>query len=123
MPGAGDQGIQHPCCPGRARPDRNIGLGKFRGAQPKSAYPQGRRLAALFAAAMKEPTSPYEVGDQIRRIIESGSWQLRDPAGNAPNAFKWRPRTSDEHWISLHAGSDSDWAAAVKRELGLDLAL
>ena len=98
-------------------------LGKFRGAQPQTAYPQGRRLAALLAAVLKQPTSPYEVGEQIRQIIESGSWQLRYPAGNALNVFKWRARTSDEDWISLHAGSDSEWAAAVKRGLGLDVAL
>lgn len=99
-------------------------LGKYQGARPKTAYPQARRLGALFAAAMKQPTSPYEVGEQIRRIIESDSWQLRYPVGpHAPNVFKWRARTSDEDWVSLLAGSDSDWAAAVKRELGLDVAL
>jgi hypothetical protein len=26
-------------------------------------------------------------------------------------------------WVSLFSGGDSEWAAAVKRELGLDLAL
>lgn len=34
--------------------------------QPKSTYPQGRRLAALFAAFLKQPTSPFVVGEQIR---------------------------------------------------------
>jgi hypothetical protein len=32
-------------------------------------------------------------------------------------------KTSDEDWVSLIAGSDGEWAAAVKLELGFDLAL
>jgi NAD(P)-dependent dehydrogenase (short-subunit alcohol dehydrogenase family) len=92
--------------------------------QSKSAYPQGRRLGALFAAVLRQPTSPYVVGEQIGRIVESDSWQLRYPAGpQAPKIFKWRAKTSDEDWVSLIAGTDDEWAAAVKRELGLDLAL
>ncbi len=98
--------------------------GKISPGQPKTAYPQGRRLAALFAASMKQPTSPYVVADQIRQIVEGDSWRLRYPVGpHAPNVFKWRAKTSDEKWVSLFGGSDSEWAAAVKRELGLDLAL
>jgi hypothetical protein len=81
-------------------------------------------LAALFAAFMKEPTSPYAVSEQIRQIVESDSWQLRYPIGpHAPKVFKWRSKTSDEDWVSLFGGGDAEWAAAVKRELGLDLAL
>jgi NAD(P)-dependent dehydrogenase (short-subunit alcohol dehydrogenase family) len=92
--------------------------------RPKTAYPQFRRLAALFAAFMKQPTSPYIVGEQIRQIVESDSWLLRYPVGpSAANVLKWRAKTSDEDWVSLIAGSDAEWAAAVKRELGLDLEL
>jgi hypothetical protein len=35
----------------------------------------------------------------------------------------WRGRTRDEDWVDLLASTDGEWAAAVKRELGLDLAL
>ena len=92
--------------------------------QPKSAYPQGRRLAALFAAFLKHPTSPYVVGEQIRQIVEGNSWQLRYPAGpHAPRVFKWRAQTTDEEWVSLFGGSDEDFAAAVKRGLGLEISL
>jgi NAD(P)-dependent dehydrogenase (short-subunit alcohol dehydrogenase family) len=91
--------------------------------QPQTAYPQGRRLAKLFAALTKQPTSPSVVGQQIRQIVEGDSWQLRYVIGPyAPIVLKWRARTSDEEWISLLAGGDSEWAAAVKRELGVDLA-
>jgi NAD(P)-dependent dehydrogenase (short-subunit alcohol dehydrogenase family) len=92
--------------------------------QPKSAYPQGRRLAALFARFLKQPSSPYVVGEQIRQIVESDSWQLRYPAGPyAPLVFKWRQKTSDEEWVSLFGGSDTEFVAGVKRGLGLDVTL
>jgi NAD(P)-dependent dehydrogenase (short-subunit alcohol dehydrogenase family) len=92
--------------------------------RPKTVYPQGRRLAALFAASMKQPTSPYVVGEQIRQIVESDSWQLRYPVGpSAANVLKWRAKTSDEDWVSLFSGSDSEWAAVVRQELGFDVAL
>ena len=97
---------------------------KILSGQPKSAYPQGRRLAALFAAFLKHPTSPYVVGEQIRQIVEGDSWQLRYPAGpHAPRVFKWRAQTSDEEWVSSFGGSDEDFAAAVKRGLGLEITL
>jgi NAD(P)-dependent dehydrogenase (short-subunit alcohol dehydrogenase family) len=91
---------------------------------PKTSYPHGRRLAALFAAMSKEPTPPEVVAEQVRQIIEGDSWQLRYPVGpHAPIALAWRARTSDEEWVGMLAGSDADWAARVKREFGIDLAL
>lgn len=97
---------------------------KILAGQPKSAYPQGRRLAALFAAFLKHPTSPYVVGEQIRQIVEGKSWQLRYPAGpHAPRVFKWRAQTTDEEWVSLFGGSDEDFAVSVKRGLGLEIQL
>lgn len=93
-------------------------------ALPKTAYPQFRRLAALFAAAMKQATSPYDAAEQIRRIVDGDSWQMRYPIGpTAPRAIAWRARTRDEDWVDLLAGTDGEWAVVVKRELGLDLAL
>jgi hypothetical protein len=81
-------------------------------------------FAALFAAFLKYPTSPYVVGEQIRQIIEGNRWQLRYPAGPyAPRVFKWRATTSDEEWVSLFGGSDEHFAHAVKRGLGLEITL
>lgn len=92
--------------------------------QSKSSYPQGRRLAALFTMFLKQPTSPFFVGDQIHQIVESDSWQLRYPAGpHAPRVFRWRAATSDEEWVSLFGGSDTEFAVAVKRGLGVDVIL
>jgi NAD(P)-dependent dehydrogenase (short-subunit alcohol dehydrogenase family) len=87
-------------------------------------YPHTRRLGAMFAALLEQPTSPYVVGEQVREIIEGGSWQFRYPAGPfAPRAFAWRAKTPDDDWIAMIAGSDENWAATVKREFGVDLAL
>jgi NAD(P)-dependent dehydrogenase (short-subunit alcohol dehydrogenase family) len=95
---------------------------KIATGHPSSSYPQGRRLAALFAAFMKRPTSPYVVGDLIRQIVDGDSWQLRYRAGpDAPHVLKWRAETSDEDWVSLFGGSDDEFAAGVKRGLGLDI--
>lgn len=89
-----------------------------------TTYPHARRLAALFAALLKKPTSPYVVGEQVREIIEGDGWQFRYPSGPfAPLALAWRARTRDDDWIEMLSGSDSDWAAMVKREFGIDLAL
>jgi NAD(P)-dependent dehydrogenase (short-subunit alcohol dehydrogenase family) len=91
---------------------------------PKTSYPHGRRLAALFAAMSKEPTPPEVVAEQVRQIIEGDSWQLRYPVGpHAPIALAWRARTSDEEWVAMLAGSDADWVARVKHEFGIDLVL
>jgi NAD(P)-dependent dehydrogenase (short-subunit alcohol dehydrogenase family) len=99
-------------------------LDKVQRAQPKTDYPQLRRLAALFAAAMERPTLPSAAGDLIRQIVESNSWQLRYTVGPlAPLFIKWRAKTNDEDWVNLIAGNDSEWVASVKREMGLDLTL
>jgi NAD(P)-dependent dehydrogenase (short-subunit alcohol dehydrogenase family) len=91
---------------------------------PKTSYPHGRRLAALFAAMSKEPTPPDVVAEQMREIIEGDSPQFRYPAGPlAPIALRWRARTSDEEWISMLSGSDEDWAARIKQEFRIDLRL
>jgi NAD(P)-dependent dehydrogenase (short-subunit alcohol dehydrogenase family) len=87
-------------------------------------YPQARHLIALFAASLKNPVSPYVVGDAIRGIVESESWQLRYPVGPDAGPFlAWRTATSDEDWVSLGAASDEEWAARVKRVFGLELEL
>jgi NAD(P)-dependent dehydrogenase (short-subunit alcohol dehydrogenase family) len=96
---------------------------KIRSGQTTSRYPQGRHLAALFAALMRDATSPFVVGEQIRRIIEGDSWKLRHPAGpHAPRVFKWRAGMSDEEWINVFGGDDGHFASTVKRGLGLDVA-
>jgi NAD(P)-dependent dehydrogenase (short-subunit alcohol dehydrogenase family) len=91
---------------------------------PKTSYPHGRRLAALFGAMSKAPTPPEVVAEQIRDIIEGNGPQFRYPVGPlAPLALAWRARTSDEEWVAMLSGSDGDWIARVKQEFGIDLTL
>lgn len=90
----------------------------------RSHYPHARRLAALFAASLKNPVSPYVVGEAIRGIVESGSWQLRYPVGpDAAPLLAWRAAMSDEQWVDSAAVTDAEWVAGVKRNLGLDVKL
>ena len=86
-----------------------------------SLYPHGRRLAALFTASLESPTEPEVVGDKIREIIESDSWQLRHPVGPDAEPFlNWRAAMTDEEWIDRGAAQDKEWYAAVERDFGLD---
>ncbi len=85
-------------------------------------YPHEPRLQALFAASLKQPVSPAVVGDQIRHIIESNSWQLRYLVGpDAAPFLAWRAGMSDEAWVDYHATRDDDaWYQHIARDFGLD---
>ena len=97
---------------------------KMRPPEKPSIYPFGRRLAALFTASLKNPVSPYVVGDVIRGIVESGSWQLRYPVGtDAAQLLTIRAAITDEQWIAGGALSDEEWTEQMKRGLGLDIEL
>ena len=89
-----------------------------------SPYPHLRRLRALFSASLTKPTSPYVVGETIRHIIESNSWQLRYLVGPDAEPFlKWRASKTDEEMVNLGGESDADYRERVKREFGLDVTL
>ncbi len=99
-------------------------FGKGRSSAPDSPYPHGRRLRALFAAALANPTPPSLVGDLIRDIVNGGSWQLRYPAGpDAAPMMKGRPMKSDEQVVEEAGASDEAFLARMKRDFGLDLKL
>jgi NAD(P)-dependent dehydrogenase (short-subunit alcohol dehydrogenase family) len=99
-------------------------FGKVGPDAEKSRYPHARRIAALFAASLKKPVSPFVVGEAIRRIAESESWQLRYPVGpDAASLLAWRAATKDEDWIDGAAVSDEEWVARMKRDRGLDVEL
>lgn len=86
-----------------------------------SLYPQGRRMAGLFAASLATPTGPGLVGDKIRDILENDSPQLRYPVGSDAEPFlAWRASMTDEQWVDWAAADDESWYAAVKRDFGLD---
>jgi NAD(P)-dependent dehydrogenase (short-subunit alcohol dehydrogenase family) len=99
-------------------------FGKARPLPPDSLYPHGRRLSALFAAALAKPTPPSVVGELIRDIVDGDSWQLRYPAGpDAAPRLKSRASKTDEQVIEEASQSDDEFVARIKRETGLDLRL
>lgn len=97
-------------------------LDKMRDGPAETQYPHEPRLQALFAASLKQPVSPAVVGEQIRHIIESESWQLRYPVGpDAAPFLEWRARLSDEAWVDYHATRDDEaWYQRIERDFGLD---
>ncbi len=99
-------------------------FGKGRPPPPDSPYPHGRRLNALFAARLANPTPPSLVGDLIRDIVNGDSWQLRYPAGpDAVPLLKTRAMKSDEQVVEEAGASDEAFLARIKRDFGLDLKL
>jgi len=95
---------------------RHVGV-----AQPVSAYPQQRRTAALFTAALKNPVQPSVVAEKIVEIAESNTWQLRHLVGpDAAPFVGWRQSMSDEQWIDLGALDDNAWYDRVKADFGID---
>jgi NAD(P)-dependent dehydrogenase (short-subunit alcohol dehydrogenase family) len=88
-------------------------------------YPQVRRVAAMFQATIAAGAGqPQVVGQKVREIVESGTWQLRHPVGPDAEPFLgWRGSLNDENWIRWSAQSDSDWLKAVKADFGMDLKL
>ena len=99
-------------------------FGKGRPPTENSPYPHSRRLRALFAAALANPTPPTVVGDLIRDIAVGDSWQLRYPAGpDAAPMLKHRASLTDEEVTLRAAESDEAFLARVEREMGIRLAL
>lgn len=89
-----------------------------------SHYPQARRLSEIFRVSLQNPVSPYVVGDKIRDIIDSGTWQLRHLVGpDAAGLLAWRASMSDEQWVASAAISDEEWVAYVRQNLGLNVSL
>lgn len=88
-------------------------------------YPQVRRCAALFEGTMTAGAGqPQVVGQKVREIVESGTWQLRHPVGPDAEPFLgWRGSMNDEKWVQWGAQIDSDWLKAVKADFGMDLKL
>lgn len=86
-----------------------------------SAYPNQRRMAALFVAALKNPTPPGVVADKLVEIADGGSWQFRHPVGpDAAPFLQWRAALSDEAWVEWGALDDDAWYARVKADFGID---
>jgi NAD(P)-dependent dehydrogenase (short-subunit alcohol dehydrogenase family) len=100
-------------------------LDKRREVPANTRYPQERRLNALFNASLKQPISPFLVADKIVEIVKYKTWKLRHPvAPDAEPILAYRASMTDEQWVDLHSlKSDQEWAAVIKRDLGLEVVL
>lgn len=58
------------------------------GMRDSKVYPQARRIAALFQGTFAAGAGqPQVVGQKVREIVESGTWQLRHPVGPDAEPF------------------------------------
>jgi NAD(P)-dependent dehydrogenase (short-subunit alcohol dehydrogenase family) len=98
---------------------------KRRQIPPNARYSQERRMNALYDAMLKSAPPASAVAESIVEIVKSGSWKLRHPHGPmAEPMLQYRAAVSDEQWTDLRAiESDQEFAAAVKREFGLEIEL
>ncbi len=92
--------------------------------ETESKYPQGRRLSALFTEVLASSSGPALIAENIREIIESGTWTLRHPTGPEAAPFlRWRAAMTDEAWVDYGAQSDDEWAAQIARDFGMKVKL
>lgn len=99
-------------------------FGKIRPLPASTKYPHARRINELFRASLENPVSPYVVGEKIREIVDSGTWQLRHPVGpDAAGLLNWRASMSDEQWVEWGALTDDEWVAYVRKNFHLNVSL
>jgi NAD(P)-dependent dehydrogenase (short-subunit alcohol dehydrogenase family) len=86
-----------------------------------SPYPQQRRIAAMFAASLKNPVPASVVADKVLEVVESGTWQLRHPAGPGAEPFLvWRKMMTDEEWADWGALDDDAWYDRLEKDFGMN---
>jgi NAD(P)-dependent dehydrogenase (short-subunit alcohol dehydrogenase family) len=99
-------------------------FGKVQPPPADSKYPHSRRVTELFRASLENPVSPYLVGEKVREIVDSGTWQLRHPVGpDAEGLLAWRTSMSDEQWVAWGAISDEEWVQYVRQNFHLNVSL
>jgi NAD(P)-dependent dehydrogenase (short-subunit alcohol dehydrogenase family) len=88
---------------------------------PASMYPQARRFAGLFRAALSHPVPPETTAAVIRHVVESKTWQLRHTSGpDAAPFLGWRAAMTDEQWVHYNALDDESWYERVQKDFGLN---
>lgn len=93
----------------------------IRNCESTSPYPHRARFAAIFAAALKQPTPPSLVAQKILEVAESDSWQLRHPVGpDALPFLQWRNSMTDEDWVAYNATDNETYYQQFERDFGLD---
>jgi NAD(P)-dependent dehydrogenase (short-subunit alcohol dehydrogenase family) len=123
--GAGSKVFRDPCLDHRTGHDRDSDFrqaARSSGEHPLSAGTPPECPLQCFAQAAH---LAVPVADKIVEIVESKSWKLRHPVGrDADPLIAYRASMTDEQWVDLHAlESDQEWAAVIKRDIGLDVVL
>jgi NAD(P)-dependent dehydrogenase (short-subunit alcohol dehydrogenase family) len=97
-------------------------FGKAKLEPKETRYPHTKRIAAIFAAALQNPTSAYVVAEKIREIVEGETWQLRHPVGpDAAPLLAKRAAMTDEQWVDSQGNrDDADWAARFEKTFGFN---
>lgn len=97
-------------------------FGKAKLEPSDTRYPHTKRIAAIFAASLQNPTSAYVVGETIREIVDGGSWQLRYLVGpDAAPLLTKRASITDEEWIDDQGNrDDAQWAARFEKAFGFN---
>lgn len=86
-----------------------------------SIYPNSKRMADLFFASLKNPTSPTLVAEKTLEFADGDSWILRHPVGpDALPFIQWRNSMTDEQWTDRNSLPDKEWYDAVEREFGMN---
>ena len=89
---------------------------------PDSPYPHRRRYGHFFTARLRNAPPPTVVAEIIQSIIESGTWQLRHPAGpDAQPLLDRRKATTDEDYIAIHSADDDTWYTRMEQATGLSI--
>lgn len=88
-----------------------------------SIYPQERRVAAMFTAALSQGTPPSVVAEVIRDLVDGDTTRIRHTAGpGAAEMLAWRSALTTEQWVDWWGmESDEDWYDAYERDLGVDI--
>ena len=90
----------------------------------ETLYPHARRMQEMFRASLEKPVSPYVVGEKIREIVDSGTWQVRHPVGpDAAGILAWRASMSDEQWADHGTITDAQWVKYMRENFGLNVSL
>jgi NAD(P)-dependent dehydrogenase (short-subunit alcohol dehydrogenase family) len=97
-------------------------FGKAKLEPKETRYPHTKRIAAIFAASLQNPTSPFLVAETIREIVDGGSWQLRYLVGpDATPLLARRAAMTDEEWIADQGNrDDAQWAARFEKAFGFN---
>jgi NAD(P)-dependent dehydrogenase (short-subunit alcohol dehydrogenase family) len=99
-------------------------FGKIKADLAGTNYPHKRRINELFRASLKQPVSPFVVGERIRDIVDSGTWTLRHLVGPDASGFlHWRASLIDEQFVGWGAMTDDEWVAYVRGTFSLNVSL